>query len=421
MASRKFTEVSHGGSPMQKGHQFNGNDSEGPIMMGSVSNASPTSSCTATGEANNGSEGDEDGDSSTLDEQDNGVSKPDAQALPGGHVGEAQDASSRLAGKLQFSNDAISSEEAGSGSLTPTALSASKKSASAELAESPLSDISMEEADQAIEGASSLEEDGEDDDVYEGLDGISDSGNSQMDEQELEESAEKELARMYEKREARRVAKALFKEDKEDEDEMPVQPSQEASETAMEDDEQDEDVELDYTEDPFGGLDANTAMEMFPYDKEEDPLGLARGLDMNNFSFTDQLDDWRRDDFDTERRESQQSATMPKRVRFEDDVFTTRSSSFSDGSDDEQDPNDAFPDLFMSQDDPLMQQRLAMVEQEDAAADRDFNADNHSDAGSYWDFDDEERMALQMDQESGSDDSSSSSSDDGCEFGSTSD
>ncbi|GAB7361986.1 hypothetical protein MBLNU230_g2022t1 [Neophaeotheca triangularis] len=415
MAGR-LTEVSHGGSPLQKGHYINGKDgggsSQGAMMVGNGSSTSPSSPSTATGEQQNDEdESTEEGDSSKFGNQDGSVDKPDAHALPGAPMNGAQAASSRLAGQLHGFG-----EGASSGSLTPTVLSTQKGIADTTLADSPLSDVSMEEVDQAIEGASKVsEEDGDEDDAYEGLDSMSDSGNSQMDEQELEQSAEKELAKMYERREARRVAKALFKED---EDAMPTSQVSEganATETAVEDE---DDAELDYTEDPFGGIDANTAMEMFPYDKHEDPLGLGQGLGMAEFSFEDQLDDWRRDDFDQERRESQQSAGMPKRVRFEDDVFS-RSSSFSNNSDDdeEQDPNDAFPDLFMSQDDPLMQQRLAMVDQEDAAADREFNADNNSDAGSYWDFDDEDKMAFEMDQESESDDSSSSSNDDDSEDG----
>lgn len=109
---------------------------------------------------------------------------------------------------------------------------------------------------------------------------------------------------------------------------------------------------------------------------------------------------WRMPEITRSSENSEQSNGTQKRVRFEDQTAASSSSS----SDDSEDEDDIFPDLFLAQDqlDPLYLHAI------DNELDEDFHVDDASDAGSFWDFDADERIALAADEEDGSSDSSSS-------------
>ncbi|KAK5133400.1 hypothetical protein LTR08_007739 [Meristemomyces frigidus] len=138
---------------------------------------------------------------------------------------------------------------------------------------------------------------------------------------------------------------------------------------------------------------------------DEDPfLGLASHDDLYRDMFNeaeDALAFWRQ----PERKDSEDSGATKKRVRFME-PHETRSRSSSLSSD--EDPGDAFPDLFAAQDDPMLRSRLGL----DVDLDADFQND-YSDAGSCYDFEgEEERLALAIDEEDSDSDEDMGSLDD---------
>lgn len=89
-----------------------------------------------------------------------------------------------------------------------------------------------------------------------------------------------------------------------------------------------------------------------------------------------------------------------KRVRFEE----TRSRQSSTTSEEEEDPSDAFPDLFAASDNPAVKHRLALAVDQDIDILRNDIDDNES----FYDFEDEdERLAFELDEDSDSDGESS--------------
>lgn len=145
---------------------------------------------------------------------------------------------------------------------------------------------------------------------------------------------------------------------------------------------------------------------------DDDPFGLAAPLNLDDDPFQGaQLFDsewqglmndaemnlWRMPNHDRQREDSFQSNGRPKRVRFAEGAPLSRSSSHSSSGSSDDEPDDAYPDIFMDQDDPKIQRLLAQEQ-----ADGDLNGYG-SDAGSVYDFeDDADRFAFEMDEESDS-------------------
>lgn len=148
--------------------------------------------------------------------------------------------------------------------------------------------------------------------------------------------------------------------------------------------------------------------------EDDDPFGLSAPLNLDEDPFQGaQLFDsewqglmndaemnlWRMPNHDRAREDSFQSTDRPKRVRFAEGEPLSRSSSRSSSgsSDDEEEGDDAYPDIFMDQDDPKIQRLLAQDR-----GDGDMTGYD-SDAGSVYDFeDDADRFAFEMDEESDS-------------------
>jgi hypothetical protein len=102
------------------------------------------------------------------------------------------------------------------------------------------------------------------------------------------------------------------------------------------------------------------------------------------------------------------TSTTQKRVRFEETHYSSPS-----GSEDE-DPNDAFPDLFTPADDPSVSQSLS----HDIYHGFVFPERDYGDNESFYDFEDEdEKLAFEIDEQS---DSSENSADYNCTFWRTS-
>ena len=144
---------------------------------------------------------------------------------------------------------------------------------------------------------------------------------------------------------------------------------------------------FDMNDDPFLGLSQNDGLYQEMWDDAEEALAL-----------------WRMPDTDLTRQGSQDSSSNKKRVRFEEVTQTKSRSSSMSSSEDGEDANEAFPDLFDVQDDPAVRQRFGLDTDPDATFHYDLD-----DAASFYDFDgEEERLALELDEEESEDDDASS-------------
>ncbi|KAK4553591.1 hypothetical protein LTR86_009387 [Recurvomyces mirabilis] len=150
--------------------------------------------------------------------------------------------------------------------------------------------------------------------------------------------------------------------------------------------------DVDMNDDPFVGLDLGDSLYRDMYDDAERALGI-----------------WDQASTPLARHNSEESTETKKRVRFAEPQETFSRSSSMSSVDEDQDPNEIFPDLFDVQDDPALRQQFGLDVDIDAQFSFDFD-----DSGSVYDFDgDEERLAVVVDdEESDSDDMSSSSGSD---------
>lgn len=153
--------------------------------------------------------------------------------------------------------------------------------------------------------------------------------------------------------------------------------------------------------------------------EEDDPFGLSVPLDLNDDPFQGaqlfdsqwqglmndaELNLWRMPNTDRAREDSFQSNDRPKRVRFAEGEPLSRSPSHSSSGSSDDEADSQYPDIFMDQDDPKIQQLLAQDR-----GDPDMNGYG-SDTGSVYDFeDDADRFAFEMDEESDSSDYDSES------------
>ncbi|QIW95057.1 hypothetical protein AMS68_000575 [Peltaster fructicola] len=168
------------------------------------------------------------------------------------------------------------------------------------------------------------------------------------------------------------------------------------------------------------------------FDDGEDGLALLSGFNMNEDPFQGaafmsdtwgslwenaELGIWRKPGADNEMPAitNNNNNNRQKRVRFQESTAALAriaSNSSSESSDDEE--ADQFPDIFMDQADPKIQQILAR----DADSEWNGLSTNGSDVESVYDFeDDADRFAFELDEDSGSSeaDVSSESEDDGDE------
>ena len=246
-------------------------------------------------------------------------------------------------------------------------------------------------ANDIVQSVAGTQEGGSDDYDYAGIEDISDDeefiGDSHL--RSIMRAAEEDLIDEFERAEGRRNANAMTAEM----DTMFLQDNNDASArrgSLVSDGDLSDTFKLDFdiNTDPFAGLSTNDNLD---FDINTDPFaGLPTHDNVYQELYNeaeDALDYWR-----SERHNSADSAETKKRVRFlEPHETLSRSSSMSCS----EDPNDAFPDLFAAQDDPMLRSRFAIDVDLDATFQNDY-----SDAGSCYDFDgDEERLALEVDEE----------------------
>lgn len=207
--------------------------------------------------------------------------------------------------------------------------------------------------------------------------------NEDVDEKDVLRSAERELIAEYESSEKPRAAKAVTNEMSKmsvDEEESLARRLSLQSETSMDDD--GEFGDLDFTQDPFGGLPSN---DQHYQDLIEDAEGYFDG----------DLASWRIPDVNGE---TLPTSTGQKKVRFEETTFSrSRTSSLSS---EEEDPRDAFPDLLNGSSNTQISRSQMILGQMDDYA---MQVDNES----VYDFELEdpyEQAAFEIDGQSDSDD-----------------
>lgn len=319
---------------------------------------------------------------------------------PGGHVpggdveleGEEEDSSA---------DDDTSDEE--EGEPNGLALSGAQNWNSTEkgerLAGLNAGDMFMNDAFQAVAGAEMDDQESDDDD-YAGVEDVSD------DEEFVEEpnsknalrAAEQDLIDEFERTEERRDATNMTA----DMDTMLLQEINDSpqtrrsslSSTASLPDAFDLNINMD--DDPFLGLASHDSLYQDMFNEAE-----------NLIAAQDALASWRQ----PERDDSEEYVGTKKRVRFMEPQETqeTRSRSSSLSSE-EEDPSVAFPDLFDPQDDALLRSRFGIDVDLDASFQHDY-----SDTGSYYDFEgEEERLALEIDDEESDTDDDLSTFDSTC-------
>nr|POF04217.1 hypothetical protein CFP56_21972 [Quercus suber] len=138
---------------------------------------------------------------------------------------------------------------------------------------------------------------------------------------------------------------------------------------------------LDLNEDPFAGLPPNDSLYREMWEVAESSM-------------------WRKQDPAQARESSAESASNKKRVRFEEtkaeDARSRRSSS---SSEEDQDPGEAFPDLFTALEEDASARHNVIVGES-------FGID-FGDTESYYDYEEDERLALDNDDNDSSSDGSS--------------
>lgn len=293
-----------------------------------------TNNGTRTGDAvsDDSEDGDDEGDSSANEDDDDDGLEPDRFALSGApRTGNG--ASPRLAG------------------LSPA-------------------DAEMLDDGQAVAGAQ------QSDDEYGATNEISDGDDSIGDDDEnVLRSAEKDLIAEFERTERPRTATAVTNEIND------LSLDSRRPSVQSEDGRTYEDLDLDFNEDPFRGLQSNDRLY-------QEMIGDAEGM------LNSDLDFWRRDELNEQSRESSAPSTVTqKRVRF-NETASSRTSSMSSS---EADPRDAYPDLFDGNDDPLLRHQMLM---------NDTGTEVFQDNESVYDFEDEfERVAYEIDEEESESDS----------------
>ncbi|KAK5169715.1 uncharacterized protein LTR77_005693 [Saxophila tyrrhenica] len=249
-----------------------------------------------------------------------------------------------------------------------------------------LSDTDMDDAAQAVGGAEDDEAGVSDDDDYAGVDNVSDSGEEDLglSGNQILRSAEQDLIQEFEKAEQRRSASTVTR----DLDVLGL-----------------DDFDMDARS--LGLLQSSPALsamlfapEMPSIDLNQDPfLGLSQDADeyQQMWGAAESLM-WRMPETARSREGSDPASGTQKRVRFEKTPSSTPSIS------EDEDPNEAFPDLFTPADDPIVSQQIAFGVNHDTL----LSQGDCNDTDSFYDFDDEEdKLAFQIDEDSNSSDETS--------------
>ncbi|KAK5128350.1 hypothetical protein LTR85_003018 [Meristemomyces frigidus] len=286
-------------------------------------------------------------------------------------------------------------EDEGEGEPNGVALSDAERRISGDneqrLAGLEAGDMFMDDAAQGVAGAEMDDGESEDDD-YAGVEDVSDDEDS-VDEPHSKNAlraAEQDLIDEFERTEERRDATSMTA----DMDTMFLQDNSHprvrrlslTSNGTLPDA---FDLNINMDDDPFLGLASHDSLYQDMFNEAEDTLASE-----------DALASWRQ----PERKDSEDSVGTKKRVRFMEPHETrSRSSSLSS----EEDPSGGFPDLFDPQDDAMLRSRFGIDVDLDASFQHDY-----SDTGSYYDFEgEEERLALQIDDEESDTDADTSSLD----------
>jgi len=239
-----------------------------------------------------------------------------------------------------------------------------------------------EDGMQALSGAERLE--CENDDDYADVEDVSDSDGSDdgEDEQNVLRSAEEDLINEFERTEERRTADNMVinLNDMGIDDDGDDVIARHLSMPAPIDHLLDFGLDINMNEDPFYGLANHDNLYRDMWNEAESEI-------------------WRMPE-SIRHRPNIDSNGNQKRVRFEE----TRSRQSSTTSEEEEDPSDAFPDLFAASDNPAVKRRLALAVDQDIDILRNDIDDNES----FYDFEDEdERLAFELDEDSDSDGESS--------------
>jgi hypothetical protein len=203
-------------------------------------------------------------------------------------------------------------------------------------ATSRLAGLARPDGDQAVAGAAGT---ASDEDDYDAVEDISDDESQDENETSLLKSAEKDLIEEYEQTEKPRTAVSMS-------DDMHGLTLAEDSALARRLSLQSEDSgleELDFSQDPFAGLPTNDSLYL---EMIEDAEGV----------FDNDLASWRIPDSIVAREHTDFSNGNEKRVRFAETATSSRSSSLSS----EDDPRDAYPDLFDGADDHMLSSQMMM-------------------------------------------------------------
>nr|XP_023900346.1 uncharacterized protein LOC112012196 [Quercus suber] len=141
---------------------------------------------------------------------------------------------------------------------------------------------------------------------------------------------------------------------------------------------------LDLNEDPFAGLPPNDSLYQEMWEVAESSM-------------------WRKQDPVQTREGSAESNSNKKRVRFEETkTEDARSRQSSLSSEEDQDPNEVFPDLFTALEED------AAARHNNVTAGENFGIE-FGDAESYYDYDEDDRLAVDDDDDENSSDGSSAS------------
>lgn len=244
--------------------------------------------------------------------------------------------------------------------------------------------------DDAVAGAGALQSSDDDDDQYADVEDISDSDLSDdegdLNESQVLRSVENDLIGEFERSEQRREANGV---------------TNAIHDMAIDDEAHDIALAQHLSLQDAG---PNVDFSAFEVNMDDDPfVGLTQNDSIYNAMWSEaELAMWRRPGPGSPIHSGNPSNGPQKRVRFEEvnDVFSRASSPGSS-----EDGNDAFPDLFASQDDPAIQRHLALDVDDDVG----LQAYDWGETESCYDFDgDEEDLAFQLDEE---DDSEASEDD----------
>lgn len=260
-------------------------------------------------------------------------------------------------------------------------------------------DEDMIMSDDVPATAGAVQDTDDDDDQYADVEDIEESEASDDDgdinECDVRRAAESDLIGEFERSEQRReasgVTNAIQDMALEDDEANDIALAQELS-IQDANPHVDFDFEVNMNDDPFVGLPGDDTIYKAMWDEAEMAM-------------------WRRPGSTSPKQRTATNGGTQKRVRFEE--VNDAASRASSPASSEEDAGEAFPDLFASQDDPMIQRQLAL----DVEDDNGLLSNDWGDLESCYDFDgDEEDVAWKVDEEEDSEDSDDESDISDCEY-----